>query len=529
MILPLNIVMAQLNPTVGALLQNFEKIKSVCDDNQTADMVVFAESITCGYPADDLVLNNGFMDDVESHIGKFIQDSKEWQTAIILPTPWRIDDVLYNVALFIQSGKIKQIIQKHELPNTGVFDEKRIFALGAMPDVIELNGYKIGVMVCEDMWHTHVASHLKNQGAEFFVVVNGSVYYDNIYQDRLIEAKKRIAENKIPLLYVNQVGGQDDVVFDGRSFVMNTNGDIEIEFPAFQEYISDTNTIVKIDPLDPLEEIYTALVLGVRDYILKNGFNGVLIGLSGGIDSALTAAIAVDAIGADKVQCIMMPSEFTSQDSLDDAKQCAEMLGCAYKIIPIKDTVKALETTLDQHIQKDAAPLAFENIQSRARGVIMMALSNSTGNMLLTTGNKSEMAVGYATLYGDMCGGFNALKDVYKTDVYALSHWRNQDAIVIPNRIITKAPSAELRPDQTDQDSLPPYDVLDDILKSLIEKNMSPSEINHPTQMVYDIWKLLDRAEYKRRQSAPGTKITAKAFGRDRRYPITNGYFWSKN
>ncbi len=421
MTLPLNIVMAQLNPTVGALSQNFEKIISVCNDHQNADIIVFAENVTCGYPADDLVLNDGFIKNVEEHVQNFVQISKEWQAAIILPTPWKINSVLYNTALFIQNGEIIQIIQKYELPNNGVFDEKRIFAQGVLPDIIEYRGHKIGLIICEDMWHKKVPAHLKSQAAEFFIVVNGSVYYDNIYYDRIEIAQKRIAENNIPLLYINQVGGQDDVVFDGRSFLMNAQGDIEIEFPAFQEYISNTDTIIKVEPLDPLEEIYTALVLGVRDYVQKNGFNGVLIGLSGGIDSALSAAIAVDAIGADKVHCVMMPSKFTSQDSLDDAKQCAEMLGCSYKIISIEDIVKTFVQSLDKHLNEDASPLTFENIQSRARGVIMMALSNATGNMLLTTGNKSEMAVGYATLYGDMCGGFNALKDVYKTDVYALS------------------------------------------------------------------------------------------------------------
>lgn len=520
--------MAQLNPTVGALSDNFEKIETIAAENESADIIAFSECITTGYPVDDLVLNHGFMKDVHNHINLFLENSKNWHPAFIIPTPWLIDGTLYNAALFIHGGKIQQIVKKHELPNDGVFDEKRLFAQGDLPDVIDFNGSKIGLMICEDMWHATVANHLKSQDADFFIVVNGSPYHTGIYKDRLSKARARVSKNKIPLLYVNQVGGQDDLVFDGRSFVMNKDGDIDIEFPAFQEYVSDTNTHINVDALDRLEEIYAALTLGVQDYVFKNGFQGVLIGLSGGIDSALTAAIAVDALGAQNVQCVMMPSEYTSQHSLDDAKKCAEMLGVEYDIISIKDTVSALEKSLDGHIKKGAHDLAFENIQSRARGVIMMALSNATGKILLTTGNKSEMAVGYATLYGDMCGGYNALKDVYKTDVYALSSWRNDQGNIMPKTIITKAPTAELRADQTDQDSLPPYEVLDDILQCLIDKNMSPEEIDHPTDLVCGIWKLLDRAEYKRRQSPPGAKITAKAFGRDRRYPITNGYFGSK-
>ena len=529
MTFPLNIIMAQLNPTVGALDNNFKKIESTCIDHKDADIIIFPECFTSGYPTDDLVLNGGFIEDIKSRVHAFIKKSKDWPCAIILPTPWKLDEILYNAALFIHDGQIQQVITKYDLPNEGVFDDKRIFAHGTLPEPIEFKGTKIGLMICEDMWHPPVSAHLKSQGAEFLIISNGSVYQTDIYDRRLEMARLRITETGLPLIYLNMVGGHDELAFDGRSFTMNLEGEIEIEFPAFQEYISDTNTIIKVNALDKPEEIYAALVMGVQDYVTKNGFNGVLIGLSGGIDSALTAAIAVDSIGADNVQCVMMPSEYTSQDSLDDAQKCAEMLGVNYDIIPIMDTVTALQKTLSDHINKDSAPLAFENIQSRARGVIMMALSNANGKMLLTTGNKSEMAVGYATLYGDMCGGFNALKDVYKTQVYALSNWRNDQGTVIPTRIITKAPTAELRPDQTDQDSLPPYDILDDILECLIEKDMDADDINHPKETVYKIWKLLDRSEYKRRQAPPGTKITPKAFGRDRRYPITNGYYKSKS
>ncbi|MEM8833943.1 MAG: NAD+ synthase, partial [Pseudomonadota bacterium] len=449
--------------------------------------------------------------------------------AVILPTPWKSDDILYNAALFIQDGEIKNIITKYELPDTGVFDDKRVFTPGALDDPIEFNGHKVGLMICEDLWHPTVSNYLKNQGAEALIVVNGSPYYTEINAHRTKQASSRVEETGLPLLYVNQVGSQDELVFDGRSFTMNEKGKIEKQLPAFKEHIGVLKNHKNVPSLSKEEEIYSALVLGVRDYIEKNGFLGVLIGLSGGIDSALTGAIAVDAIGTEKVQCVMMPSKYTSEDSLEDAKECASLLGVDYDIIPIKQGVEAMDETLINHLDPLKNSLAFENIQSRLRGLILMALSNANGKMLLSTGNKSEMAVGYATLYGDMCGGFNALKDVYKTQVYALAKWRNKQGNVTPERIITKAPSAELKDNQTDQDSLPPYDVLDNILIDLIEHNKAPEDINYDTETVWKVWKLLDRAEYKRRQAPPGTKITAKAFGRDRRYPITNGYFDTKS
>jgi NAD+ synthase len=526
--LPLDIVFAQINPTVGALDQNFEKIRHVCQAHDAADLIVFSECITTGYPAEDLVLNDGFMKSVERRVDELLTALQSLSPAILLPTPWREGGKLYNAALFIEGGKITRVLKKHDLPNYDVFDEKRIFAAGDLALPVDYKGCKLGIMICEDMWQPATSAHLRDNGAEILIVVNGSPYHDRIDTLRTEQAKARVTETGLPLIYLNQVGGQDELVFDGRSFGMDETGKITFTFPAFQECVRSVNKAGVESSLSKDEEIYTALVTGLHDYVQKNGFNGVLIGMSGGIDSALSAVIATDALGAENVQCVMMPSIFTSADSLDDARLCAEMLGAPYDVIPIKSTVTALENTLANHINPTDAPLAFENIQSRARGLILMALSNANGKMLLSTGNKSEMAVGYATLYGDMCGGYNALKDVYKTQVYALSHWRNAQGEVIPDRILTKAPSAELKHDQTDQDSLPPYDVLDDILRALIEQDRAPVKISHPEAMVKDVWRMLDRAEYKRRQAPPGPKITARAFGRDRRYPITNGYFTSK-
>jgi len=523
--LPFDITLAQLNPCAGALDDNFAQIKDTLDQNQNTDLVVFPECITTGYPVDDLVLNDGFMRDVHAHIDRLIGQTADHPCGYILPTPYKQDGVLYNAALLIEGGKILSITKKQELPNTGVFDEKRIFTPSELQSPITFRGHKIGLMICEDMWHVHPAKHLKDNGAEFLIVVNGSPYQTDIDTLRLQTATARTTENSLPLLYVNLIGGQDELVFDGNSFAMDKAGKITARLPAFKKTVSKIADMTNPPPLSKEEEIYTAATMGLRDYIQKTSFNGVLIGLSGGIDSALTAVMAVDAIGADNVHCVMMPSEFTSGESLEDAKQCAKNLGVKYDIIPIKDGVSALQKTLSDYTTPDTAPIAFENLQSRLRGLTLMTLSNATGKIVLSTGNKSEVAVGYATLYGDMCGAYNPLKDLYKTQVFALSNWRNKNGEVIPTRIITKPPSAELRPDQKDEDSLPPYEILDDILECLIEKDMAPTDIKHDPETVNHIWKLLNRAEYKRRQATPGPKTTPKAFGRDRRYPITNGYF----
>ncbi len=527
---PLDIVLAQLNPTVGDLKGNADKIRAVRDNNPNSDLIIYPEMITTGYPTDDLVLNPHFMDRVEHHIQALIHESKSITPALVISTPWRVENALYNAALLIHAGKIQHIALKCHLPNYGVFDEKRIFTQGALPSPFEFKGIKLGIMTCEDMWLPDVTAHLKEQGAEILIVPNGSPYQTNIHTRRICHAQARVKETNLPLLYVNQIGGQDELVFDGASFALNNKGELTHQFPFFKEKSAPLSTPIMSAHPTEIETIYKAVTLGLRDYVLKNNFPGVVIGMSGGIDSALSATIAVDALGADKVHCVMMPSPYTSQESLDDAQACSDALGVKLDSISIEPAMSAFDTMLDGHIDKNKAGTTFENIQSRARGVTLMALSNANGYMVLSTGNKSEMAVGYATLYGDMCGGFNALKDLYKEQVYALSKWRNTQSPqnpLIPERIITKAPTAELKPDQTDQDSLPPYDVLDDILESLIEKECPPEDIPHDRELVLKIWKMLDMAEYKRRQAPPGVKITAKAFGRNRRYPITNGFFRS--
>lgn len=521
----LDITLAQLNPTAGDLEGNYEKITTVWRDNTDADLIVFSEMIVTGYPIDDLVLKPSFIDSVHDKINALVIESKKHKSYILVGTPLRDNNQLVNAALVIGDGKIQHTVIKNRLPNDGVFDEKRYFSYGnPLSDIYELNGVKLGIMICEDMWHIDAAAHLKSQGAEILIVPNGSPYQTDIVERRYNQARKRIKETNIPLIYVNQIGGQDDLVFDGGSFVMNETGDITHKLKSFEEHALSYKTPAIEKELPQKEAYYKAVTLGLKDYIHKNGFKGVLIGLSGGIDSALSAAIAVDALGTDNVHCIMMPSPYTSQDSLDDAAECAKLLGVKLDTISISDGMNALDNMLGDHVDENSGATTFENIQSRLRGMTLMALSNETGLMVLTTGNKSEMAVGYATLYGDMCGGYNALKDLYKQQVYKLSEWRNTQSYVIPTRIITKAPSAELKPDQTDQDTLPPYDILDDVLECLIEKEMNVDDIPHDKDTVLRIAKMLNRNEYKRRQAPPGPKVTSKAFGRDRRYPITNGF-----
>lgn len=538
MTFPLSFTLAQLNPTVGDLRGNCDKVIKTWQEHDKSDLVIFPEMIVTGYPTDDLVLKPYFMDWVEQHVEKIIQQSKTQHAAILLPTPWRQNGALYNAAHLIHDGKILHTTYKHHLPNYGVFDEKRLFTAGEKTDIIEFKSCKLGIMICEDMWFADVAHTLKEKGADILIVANGSPYQQNIAKDRILISQARVRESDLPLLYVNQVGGQDELVFDGRSFVMDKNGKITHQMNAFEEDTLTLETAQKpttnTHPEEQNSLIYNALKTGLRDYVVKNNFSGILLGLSGGIDSALSAVLAVDAVGADKVHCVMMPSAYTSADSLEDAKTLAQNLQVKYDIIPIEDTVKSYNQTLEPYISAKNTGTTFENLQSRTRGVILMALSNAGGKMLLTTGNKSEMAVGYATLYGDMCGGFNALKDIYKTQVFALCRWRNAQEQkqapqntppLIPERIITKPPSAELKPDQTDQDTLPPYDVLDDILHHLIEQETPITHIPHDKNTVLQIWRMLDMAEYKRFQSPPGVKITKTAFGRNRRYPITNGFF----
>jgi NAD+ synthase len=540
------IALAQLNPTLGDVRGNIDKLRRARDEARAAgaDLLLASELAVSGYPPEDLVLKPFFLDAVEEGVRALAAETVEGP-ALLIGTPWRDNGRIHNAVLLLDGGKIAASRFKHDLPNYGVFDEKRVFAAGPMPGPIPFRGVRLGVPICEDIWTPDVVECLQETGAELLLVPNGSPYEAGKADQRLQIVLNRVTESGLALAYLNQVGGQDELVFDGASFVIGRNGGLRRQLPSFREHVAITEWVrgeegwdcvegERIAPPEGVEAIYGAMVLGLRDYVNKNRFPGVLIGLSGGIDSAISAAVAVDALGADRVHCVMLPSPYTSQDSLDDAAACAQALGVRLDSISIEPAMQAFDTMLAPLFEGTTPDITEENIQSRARGVTLMALSNKFGKMVLTTGNKSEMSVGYATLYGDMCGGYSVLKDVYKTTVYELSRWRNQvlpegamgpAGRVIPERIITKAPTAELKPNQTDQDSLPPYDALDDILNCLVEEEKSVEEIvarGHDRATVARVWRLLDRAEYKRRQAPPGVKLTRRNFGRDRRYPITN-------
>ncbi|MCB1537515.1 MAG: NAD+ synthase [Rhodospirillales bacterium] len=525
---------AQINPTVGAVAGNAELIRAAWMRHRDAcDLIVYPELCLSGYPPEDLVLKPAFMEAIAQAIDGLRALNVDGGAAMLVSTPWRIGDALYNALLLIEGGEIAAVIPKHHLPNYSVFDELRVFRRGAMPGPFDFRGVRLGFMTCEDMWHMDVAGALKAGGAQALIVPNGSPFEDDKTGMRLEFARLRVAETGLPLLYVNQVGGQDELVFDGASFGMDADGSVSFRM---KDFVSDEAIAAlqdgrwvadaRADWRAGEAAIFVALKLGLHDYVVKNGFPGVVLGLSGGIDSALVAAIAAEALGPANVRCVMMPSPYTAQISLDDAQALARNLGCPYDVIPIAPGMDAFDAMLDDVARTG---VTHENIQSRLRGMIVMALSNASGAMVVSTGNKSEMAVGYATLYGDMCGGFALLKDLYKTQVYALARWINarDKEPVIPERIITRAPSAELRPGQTDQDSLPPYEILDAILEGLIEYDLGRHELvarGYDAAVVERVWRMLERAEYKRRQAPPGVKITARAFGRDRRYPITNGF-----
>jgi NAD+ synthase len=544
----LSISIAQLDPTVGDIAGNLGRLRDAWNEARTAgaDLVVASELFVAGYPPEDLVLKPAFVAACQAAVADFARAVKDGP-AVLLGTPWRQDGKLYNAAALLDGGQVAALRFKHDLPNYGVFDEKRVFAAGPAPGPIVLKGVRLGVMVCEDMWSLDASETLQESGAELLVVINGSPFEATKRQQRLDLARDRVKETGLPLLYVNQVGGQDELVFDGASFALAADGDLRVQAPEWKNALMPTRwrregegwTVeqgVLAERGDRLSSIYQAMVLGLSDYVRKNKFPGVVLGLSGGIDSALSAAVAVDALGADRVHCVMMPSPYTSKESLEDAAAVAEFLECELREINIGPAMEAYRVMLAPSFAGREPDITEENIQSRARGVALMALSNKFGWMVLSTGNKSEMSAGYATLYGDMCGGFSVLKDVYKMTVFELSRWRNQRRLpgmmgptgnVMPERVITKPPSAELKPNQTDQDSLPPYAVLDDILECLIEHEMAVADIvarGHPEETVRMVWRMLDRAEYKRRQAPPGVKISSRAFGRDRRYPITNGY-----
>lgn len=541
----LKIALAQTKQKVGDLAGNAAAMLGWREKAARggADLVMFPEMQLTGYPVEDLVLKPEFVRQAMEQAERLVDATADGGPALLFGSIHSEGGATYNCMILAEGGRVVGRTLKHELPNYGTFDEKRIFASGPMPSPIIFRGVKLGVPICEDIWLEPVCAHLAREGAELLLVPNGSPFEidkDDLRQ-RLV--RDRVVETGLPLAYLNRVGGQDEVVFDGSSFVTNDDGSHVVQMPDWQEALEITEwrkglngwrclpgTMAKLAPFP--EDMYRAMTVALRDYVNDNGFPGIILGLSGGIDSALSAAVAVDAIGADRVWCVMMPSKYTSDESLEDAENCAKLLGCRHDVVPIVPGVKGLEEMVP-----DATQLAQENIQARLRMVTLMALSNSQGHMLLTTGNKSEMSVGYATLYGDMAGGYSVLKDAYKTTVFTLSRWRNanrpKDALgpdgpVMPQRVIDKPPTAELRPNQKDEDSLPPYHLLDRILEALVEKEQSVAEAARTTgadpALVADIEKKLLRAEYKRRQAPPGVKLGSRNFGRDRRYPITNAF-----
>ena len=546
----LSIYMVQSNPTVGAVQENCEAIaeayaRAIVAD---ADLVLTPELSVTGYPLEDLVLKPYFvraaMNAVESLAGLTEGDKAP---GLLVGAPWGVGDQLFNAVLLLEKGKVAEIRFKHDLPNYGVFDEKRVFDQGPLPSPMIFRGFCLGVMICEDMWYPDVTKALADRKAEMLLVPTCSPFELDKQDERHVTAKERVEETGLPLVFCNQICGQDELIFDGASYVLNRNGQQIVQLEAWKsaELLTHwTRTpdglVCKTEHTAPLQSglsaIYQAMMLGLRDYVQKNRLPGVILGLSGGIDSALSAAVAVDALGAENVHCIMMPSRFTSDESLGDAAECAKLLNVPYQVVAIKPGIEAFDEMLADAFADTKSDTTEENIQSRLRGLVLMSLSNKFGNMVLTTGNKSEMSVGYATLYGDMCGGYSVLKDVYKLDVFELCRWRNinmpdnglgPNGPVMPENIITKPPTAELRDDQKDEDSLPPYERLDDILRCLVDEEMAVSDVvarGHDASEVARIEHLLYIAEYKRRQAPPGVKITRKNFGRDRRYPITNGF-----
>ena len=548
------ITLAQLNPTVGDVEGNAAKARAARAQAKAdgADLMVLPELFISGYPPEDLVLKPAFQSACRAAVEALARETADGGPAMLVGSPWVEDDKLYNACALLDSGRVAAIRFKANLPNYGVFDEKRLFARGPAAGPLTIRGVRVGVPICEDIWleesedYENVVECLAETGAEILVVPNGSPYARDKGDIRLSIAVARVTESSLPLVYLNQVGGQDELVFDGASFVLNGDLSVAAQLPAFEESVTTLRwtkseagwrcagpiaTILEGDKAD-----YAACVLGLRDYVRKNGFPGVLMGISGGIDSALCAAIAVDALGAERVRGVMLPFRFTAQVSQDDAAKLARSLGIRYEVLPIADAVNGFEKILSGAFAGLPRDITEENLQARARGTLLMAISNKTGAMVVTTGNKSEMSVGYATLYGDMNGGFNPIKDIYKTEVFRLSalrnSWKPEGALgpsgeVIPPNIIARPPTAELRENQTDQDSLPPYDMLDAILERLVEREEPLASIvaaGFDREVVARIDRLLNIAEYKRRQAAPGVKVTAKNFGRDRRYPITNRF-----
>ena len=545
----LALALAQLNPTVGDIAGNAAKVRAAraTAAGQGADIVMLPELFLAGYPPEDLVLKPAFVDACRAEIETLARETADGGPAVLVGLPWSEGGKLYNAYVALDGGRIAGVRLKVDLPNYGVFDEKRVFDAGPMPGPLALRGIRLGLPICEDIWGEDVVECLAETGAEILLVPNGSPYWRGKTDERLNVAAARVTESGLPLVYLNQVCGQDELVFDGASFGLNSDCSLAFQMRGFAEEIALTHWERRPDgwrcvkgPMADVDEgekaDYAACVLGLRDYVDKNRFPGVVLGMSGGIDSALCATIAVDALGADRVHCVMLPYRYTSSDSFKDAEACARALGVRYDSLSIAPAVEGLEAVLKPLFADRARDITEENLQSRARGTLLMAISNKFGPMVVTTGNKSEMSVGYATIYGDMNGGFNPIKDLYKMEVYRISALRNSwkpeialgpDGEVIPVNILTKAPTAELRENQKDQDSLPPYEDLDAILEMLVEKEMRTAEViaaGFDPEVVRRIERLLYIAEYKRRQAAPGVKVTRKNFGRDRRYPITNRF-----
>jgi len=536
----LRIALAQLDLLVGDVHGNATRVINTARQARAdlkADLVLFPELSLSGYPPEDLVFHRGFRRQIEAGLAKVREEVQD--VSVMIGFPEYAGTSIYNSAALMGGGMVAAIHRKAELPNYKVFDEKRYFQPGAQPSVVDVQGFRCGLLVCEDIWEPEEAQMARSDGAELLIVINASPYEIHKQRERETVARARVLDVGLPMAYVNLVGGQDELIFDGNSFVMNAEGVVVMRAPAFVEgtyfvdFVRDSRGRIvpqagHIEPeLSDEASVYGALVVGVRDYVNKHGFPGVAMGLSGGIDSALTLAIAVDALGADRVHAVMMPSRYTSSMSLDDAQEQARLLGVEYSLLSIESMFEATLATLKDEFAGRPPDATEENIQSRCRMLLLMGISNKTGKMLLTTGNKSEMAVGYATLYGDMAGGFAPIKDCSKMLVYRLAAYRNAGGRVIPQRVIDRPPSAELRPDQKDSDSLPAYDVLDAILEAFIEEDLSVDEIvarGFDRATVGRVLDLVKRNEYKRRQAPPGVRVSRRAFGRDWRYPITNGY-----
>ena len=544
----LKIALAQLNPLVGDVSGNIDKLISIRSGlTDDVDILVAPELYVSGYPIDDLVLREDFLNLVEKEINKLANSTRDQKSAIIVGAPRKDKNIIKNSVFVIENGKVVSIKDKYELPNTGVFDEQRIFKQGSLEDCVNIKGVKFGLPICEDIWEKTVLERLSKSGAEIIIAINASPFTVSKNEERESIATLRVKETKLPIVYLNRTGGQDELIFDGSSFALNHDGKKFYSSSEFKEETDEINfqkTNGKWlgegnlnNSTSSTERLYKALVLGLRDYVNNNKFPGVVLGLSGGVDSALVAAVATDAFGSDLVQAIMLPSPFTGDISLNDAKEAAELLNIKYSNLKISEAMKIVESILGDFKGPSFEPgITEENIQSRLRGLLLMALSNRYGYMVLATGNKSEYAVGYSTLYGDMCGGYAPIKDVWKTDVFKLCNWRNKNysdlfkgpkGKVIPTNIINKAPTAELRDNQKDTDSLPEYNILDEILKGLVEDEISVEKIvskGFDRKVVEKTAQLLARSEYKRFQAAPGPKVTNKAFGRDRRFPLTSGF-----